>query len=200
MTNKKIPIEVSARHVHLSLEDLEILFGVGYQLTVFKKLSQLNEYATKEKVTINYLAPDGKKLGMLEGLRIIGPERKNTQLEITASEARELKANPPIRISGDIEGTPGFEIVGPQGKVFKKEGMLIAQRHLHLSPAEAFAINLKDEELICLEVEGQRRTIFCNIKVRIKEGYKLACHLDTDEGNAAGIQKFGWGKIIKLKS
>ena len=186
----KVPIEVSARHIHLSQKDLESLFGKGYQLKKIRKLSQADDFAARETLDIKI----GSKI--IKRLRIVGPVRKETQIELSITDAVGLGINLPLRLSGDIKGTPGAILIGPQKKIKIKDGVIIAQRHLHCNPKEAKKLKLKDGMSVSIEIKGVRALTFHNIKIRIGKNYKLAVHLDTDEGNAVGIIKKGEGKII----
>jgi len=188
--DKKILIEISARHIHLSQKDLEALFNKGYKLKQFKKLSQANDFAAKEKIDIKL----GKSI--LKGVRIVGPVRKQTQIEISLTDAFNTGVKPVLRLSGDLKGTPGAVLIKGKKKIKIKQGVIIAQRHLHCSPKEAELLKLKNRTFISVKVEGKRGITFHNIKVRVKQGYNLSLHLDTDEGNSAGISKKSKGKII----
>lgn len=192
---QRIPIEISARHLHLSRADADIIFGKDYQLHVFKELSQPGSFSTQETVKIIYKGEAEEK--SLEKVRIIGPFRDHSQLELAKTDARRLGAKPPIRLSGNIKNTPGFEIVGPAGLVVKKEGMIIAKRHLHASPEEAKKLSLKagDEIKIKAGEDGERELIFCKVVVRVAENFKLSMHIDTDESNAVGMVSCGYGEI-----
>jgi len=188
--NKKVLIEISARHVHLCQKDLDYLFGKGYKLKKLKKLSQANDFAAKEKIDIKI----GK--GTLKGVRIVGPVRKETQIEISLTDAFNLKIKPVLRLSGDLKATPGAVLIKGKKKKTIKQGVIIAQRHLHCNPQEAKLLKIKNTGFVSIKFEGKRGITFHNIKVRVKEGYNLSLHLDTDEGNSAGIIKKGKGKII----
>lgn len=186
----KIPIEVSARHLHISREDLEFLFGEGSELTKEKTLSQGNNFAAKE--TVNLINGERK----IEKVRIIGPPREKTQIEISKTDAYHLKINTPLRLSGDIKGSAPITIEGPAGRLDLKEGLIIAKRHLHCSSEDAKNLNLKNGDLVSVKTEGERSLAFNNVVVRIQENASLALHIDTDEGNAAGIEKEGSGKLV----
>lgn len=187
----KIRIEVSARHGHLSQSDLDKLFGSGYKLKPLKKLSQTMEFAAKETITIK------TKLGQLENFRIIGPVRPQTQIELTLSDARKLKIKPPIRISGQLTGSLGAELIGPYGSVKIKTGIIITHRHLHCNPAQAKTLNLKNGQMVSVKTAGERSTTLHNIVVRIKDSFDLSIHLDTDEGNASlPSGACGFGNLI----
>jgi propanediol utilization protein len=186
----KIPVEISARHVHLSQSDFEKLFGKGKGLTLAKKLSQPEEFASGEKIT---LINDGKKI---ENVRILGPFRKSSQVEISLTDAYKLKLNPlpKIKISGDTANTVKILVRGPKSSV--EIPCIIAQRHLHLSPQEAKKLKLKNNQEVSVKIKGIRETIFCNIIVRVSDNYRLSLHLDTDEGNSAGIFGKTFGEIV----
>ncbi len=188
--NFKIPVEVSARHIHLGQKDMEILFGRGHQLKKIKQLSQPAEFACEELLTLQI---NGKEI---KNVRVIGPLRDATQVEISITDAFYFSVNPPVRLSGDIEGSPGAVLAGPEGQVNLAEGVVIAQRHLHCSLEEAKRLGLKNGDKVSIKVDSERPVVFENIAVRAKDSYSLALHLDTDEGNAAGIKKQGEGLII----
>jgi len=182
MKKKEFPIiaGVSNRHVHLSREDLDLLFGNGYALTPTKDLGQPGQFACKEMVTI--VGPKGS----IENVRILGPERKDTQIEISLTDAFKLGVMPPVRDSGDIEGTPGITIIGPNGKLEKEKGVIIAKRHVHMRPSDAEKFGVKDKDIVKVIVEnGDRRLIFDDVLIRVSEKYALEFHVDTDEANAA---------------
>ncbi len=185
---KKVPIEVSARHVHLSQEDLEALFGEGYELKKLKDLKQPGDFAAKETLDI---ISGGRRI---EGVRIVGPVREKTQVELSKTDALYLKIEPSVRMSGRVEGTPGAVLKSVKGEVEIKEGLIIPLRHLHCSIEEAEEFGLKDD--ISVRVGGVRSVTFHNVKVRAEENYRLSLHIDTDEGNAAGINKEEEGDIL----
>lgn len=187
-----VPVEISARHIHLSREDVDVLFGKKYQLKSVKKLSQGLDFAAEETVDIEYNEQEIKKI------RVVGPERPNTQLELTLADAYKLKADIPIRISGNIAKTPGFRIVGPAGVVVKKEGMIVAKRHLHISPQDAEKFSLKTGEPVSIVCggDGERELVFNKVEVRVGEGFKLGVHIDIDEANAAGLKTCAIGKLL----
>lgn len=186
-----IPVGVSNRHVHLSQEDLDTLFGNGYQLTNMKELSQPGQYACKEMVTVC-----GPK-GAIEKVRILGPVRKQTQVEILATDCFKLGRNTTPKMSGELAGTPGITLVGPKGTVETKEGLIIAQRHIHMSPADALKFGVHDGETVKIETEGIRGGIFNNVAIRVTETSALECHLDTEEANAMGLS--GSSKVTIVK-
>lgn len=186
----KVPVEISARHVHLCKKDFERLFGKNKKLAPVKKLSQPGEFASKDKVEII----NGKNR---LNARVLGPLRENSQAEISMTDAYQLNLNPipKIRISGDIHGTTSILIKGPKGQV--KIPAIIAQRHLHCSDEQAKKLKIKENQIVSLKIPGQRKTTFHNIIVRISKKYDLSVHLDTDEANAAGISEETFGDIIK---
>ncbi|AJG40440.1 phosphate propanoyltransferase [Thermotoga sp. RQ7] len=175
-----IIVGVSNRHVHLSREDLETLFGKGYELTPVKELRQPGQYAAKETVTI--VGPKGA----IENVRVLGPVRKETQVEISRTDAFRLGVRPPVRDSGDLEGTPGIVIIGPNGILVKEKGVIIAKRHIHMHPKDAEYYGVKDKDIVKVIVEsGDRRLIFDDVLIRVREDFALEFHVDTDEANAA---------------
>lgn len=188
----KIPIEVSARHVHLSKEDFEKLFGKRKKLKRLKDLSQPGEFASEETVT---LINDKKEIG---NVRVLGPFRENSQVEISLTDAYSLKLNPipKIRISGDLDNAVLIAVKGEKSLVAIP--CIIAQRHLHCSLEEAKKLKLKNKEKISIKVEGIRETTFHNVAVRTSDKFRLAVHLDTDEGNSAGITGKTFGEIVKM--
>jgi len=190
---KKIPVEISARHIHLSQEDLERIFGKGYELKKMKQLTQPSDFAAKETLDIKV----GEKI--LKNVRIVGPVREKTQVELSTTDSIFLGIKVPFRLSGNIEGTPGAVLIGPQGEIEIKEGLIIPIRHLHANFVEAKELGIKDGEEVSIKIEGERALVFHKVKVRVKENYALCVHLDTDEGNAAGIDKKTEGILITEK-
>ena len=188
--NKKIKIEISARHIHLEKSDFEKLFGIDAELTILKELSQPEMFAANETVSIK-----NKNL-QIENLRIVGPLRDYTQIELSKTEARKFKIDSPLRRSGDIKNSPGIVIVGPKGKVEISDGVIIAKRHIHMTPKDAGEINVKDGDLLKVKTEGERGLIFENVVARVDEDFLLAMHIDTDEGNAGEIEKHEEGEVL----
>ena len=186
----KIPVEVSARHIHLSQEDLETLFGKGYRLTRKRALMQPGEFAAQETVTIRFKDKE------ISQVRVIIPLRPQTQLEISVTDAYDLGLPIVIKQSGDLKGTPGVLLIGPKGRVELKEGVIVAQRHLHISPREALKSGINGKNVVSIKISGPRMTTFHNFKVRKGDNLKLSAHLDTDEGNAAGITGKTFGELI----
>lgn len=187
-----IPVGVSNRHIHLSTEHLEILFGKGYELTPFKDLSQPGQYACKELLTIV-----GPSLRPIEKVRVLGPVRSASQVEISRTDSFVLKVKPPVRESGDIAGSAPITIIGPKGIVTLKEGCIIANRHIHMSEDEGKAFGLKDGDYVNIEANGERKTTFYDVQVRVNKAFKLEMHIDTDDANAAGIGNGAKVKIVK---
>ena len=186
---KKIVVGISARHLHVSQEHLEILFGEGAELTVKKELGQPGQYASNERVDIV------TEKGSFPGVRILGPVRKQTQIEISMSDALKLKIKPPVRDSGDIEGTPGVKLVGPKGEVVLDKGVIVAKRHIHMTPADAEEFGVKDKDLVKVAIGGERGLIFDNVLIRVHDSFALEMHLDTDEGNASLC---GTGDLVEI--
>lgn len=190
---KKVLIETSARHMHVTQEHLEILFGKGATLTPKKDLSQPGQYACEERVDV--VGP--KKT--LKGVTILGPVRPATQVEISLTDARSIGLTVPIRESGDIDGSAGCKLVGPAGEVEIKEGVIAAKRHLHTTPEDAAELGVSDKEIVGLKVESNGRSlIFGDLVVRVSDKFATAVHLDTDEANAAGLSGEVYGEIVKL--
>ncbi|MCC8024604.1 MAG: phosphate propanoyltransferase [Clostridium sp.] len=178
----KIPIGVSNRHVHVSQEDLEILFGKGYELTKKSDLKQPGQFACNETVTIR-----GPK-GEFGGVRILGPVRKQSQVEISKTDSFRLGVKAPIRESGCLSGTPGLEIIGPKGAVSLPEGAIIALRHIHMTPRQAEAMNVWDKDIVEVETFGERRGVFGDVLVRVSDQFSLEMHVDVDEANACALR------------
>ena len=185
-----IPVGVSNHHVHLSQRDLDALFGAGYELTRMKDLSQPGQYACKETVTVC-----GPK-GVLEKIRILGPVRKETQVEIFAGDCFKLGVKAPVRLSGDLDGTPGVTLVGPKGSVQLEKGAMIAQRHIHMSPADGERFGVQDGQTVDLEVSGPRGGVLRNTVIRITNTSALECHVDTEEANALGMSNGSSVRIV----
>lgn len=179
---RTIPVGVSNRHIHLSREHVQQLFGEQYELNVLKPLSQPGQFAAEETVTL--VGPKTE----IHRVRILGPVRRQTQIEISRTDAYQLGINPPVRDSGDLEGTPGLTVVGPKGKVILEQGVIIASRHIHFHPSEAEEFGVVDGQKVRIRTSGERAVIFENVLVRVHTAYALDCHLDTDEANAAGLK------------
>lgn len=189
--DKEIKVGVSARHVHLSQEDLEILFGKGAELTVKKQLMG-REYASDQLVTLV-----GPSLRSIEKVRVLGPVRKKTQVEISRTDTFVLKVSPPVRPSGEVEGSEKIVIVGPKGSVYLKEGVIIANRHIHLTPEYAKANGISDNDRVDVLVQSVKPTKFFDVQVRVRDDFNVEMHIDTDDANSAGIKNGDKVKIIK---
>ncbi|MGE5560654.1 MAG: phosphate propanoyltransferase [Chloroflexota bacterium] len=179
---KPIPIGVSARHLHVSREDLETLFGPGAELTVYKEVGQPGQYAANEKVTLV-----GPKRQM-ENVRILGPVRKSSQIEISITDSVALGITAPVLYSGNLAGSGTLTVIGPKGTVEMKEKVIVAGRHMHASPADAEELGLKDGDLISVRCGDIRSVIFEKVLVRVHPEFALELHIDTDEANAAGVR------------
>ena len=188
----KILVETSARHAHVTQETLEVLFGKGATLTKKKDLSQPGQFASEQKITV--VGPKRE----LAGVSILGPCRNANQVELSATDARNIGVPGVIRESGDIAGTPGCKLVGPCGEVELSEGVIVAKRHLHTTPEDAEALGVKDKEIIKISCGGEgRHVIFDDVVVRVSPKFATAVHLDTDESNAACAFGKCYGEIIK---
>ncbi|MED1642668.1 phosphate propanoyltransferase [Brevibacillus agri] len=188
---KGIPLAVSARHCHLSRRDLEALFGSGYELTPIKALSQPGQFAAQETVMI------AGPRGGIENVRVLGPARNLTQVEVSKTDSIKLGLQPPLRKSGDIKGSSPVTIIGPKGSIYLQEGLIIAQAHVHMSPADAAAFHVSDGEYVRITVESGRALSFENVLIRVSPDYRLEMHLDTDEANAGFIATGATGNLIK---
>ncbi len=196
---KEFIVETSARHVHVTQETLEKLCGVGFKLEVKKELLQPGEFLSGTKVDL--VGPVNPKTGkntMLKGVSILGPVRNHNQVEVSATDARSLKAPVVIRESGHIESSAPITIVGPAGQVELKEGLIVAKRHIHMTPADAQEMGVNNGDIVNVEVNTKdRKLIFGDTVVRVKDTYKLAMHIDTDESNAANCSGQVMGHIVK---
>ncbi|MBP1961026.1 phosphate propanoyltransferase [Paenibacillus aceris] len=188
---KTVPVGVSARHIHLSPAHIEILFGQGYKLNQFKDLSQPGQFAAQETVTI--VGPKSK----IEKVRILGPARPFTQIEVSRTDAFSLGINPPVRESGHIDQTPGLRVIGPAGEVDLDQGVIVAARHIHFHTSDAAKWGIQDKELLRVRVNGERPLIFENVIARVSEQFALDMHIDTDEGNAAGVKTGDMAEILE---
>lgn len=190
MNKEKVLVEVSARHIHLSQADLETLFGAGHELTVKKELSQPGQFACEEKVTLKGARGEMK-------LSVLGPVRKETQVELSLTDARSVGVKAMIRESGDIAGTEGITIVGPAGEVTVPCGVIAAKRHIHMTTKDAEYYGVTNGQIVEVKVETDgRTTTFGDTVVRVSDSYALAMHIDTDEANAAGVVGSAMGEII----
>ena len=179
----EIPVGISNRHIHLTKEDVETLFGVGYELTKLKDLSQPGQYACKETLTII-----GPSLRPIENVRVLGPIRRASQVEISRTDSFVLKVAPPVRESGNVSGSAPITLIGPKGVVTLKEGCIIANRHIHMHTTDGIKFGVRDGEYVTVEVNGERRTRFYDVQVRVHDQFQLEMHVDTDDANAAGIR------------
>jgi propanediol utilization protein len=187
----EIPVGVSNRHIHLSQQDVDRLFGEGYQLTKAKDLSQPGQFACKETVTIC-----GPK-GAIEKVRVLGPVRSKTQVEILEGDCYKLGIITTARLSGDLQGTPGITLVGPRGSIQTSEGLIIAQRHIHMTLEDANRFGVQDGQIVSIKVLGSRGGIFENVTVRANNESALECHLDTEEANAMNVNSVKKVQLIK---
>lgn len=178
----KIPIGVSNRHIHVSQKDLDKLFGEGYTLTKKGDLKQPGQFASNETVTIR-----GPK-GEFEKVRILGPVREESQVEISMTDSFRLGVRPPIKESGQLENTPGLEIIGPKGSVQIPQGTIIALRHIHMTPEQAMKIGVKDKDVVEVETFGERQGVLGNVLIRVSDKYSLEMHVDVDEANACSLK------------
>ena len=187
-----IPVGVSNRHIHLTSADVQTLFGKDYELTPLKDLSQPGQFACKETLTIV-----GPSLRPIENVRVLGPVRRASQVEISRTDSFTLKVKPPVRESGDIAGSAPITIIGPKGVVTLKEGCIIANRHIHMSVEDGAKFGLKDGDYVDVEAGGERRTKFYDVQIRVHKDFRLEMHIDTDDANAAGIGNGAKVKIVK---
>jgi len=188
---KFVPVNMSNRHIHVSQEHLEILFGEGHKLTLMKDLSQPGQFACEEKVDI--VGPKST----LKGVRILGPVRAQTQLEISMFDARTLGVEAVVRASGNTANTPGCTIVGPKGQVVIEEGVIVAARHIHMHTTDGEKFGLKDKDIVKVRVGNERSVLFEKVAVRVHDTFALDMHIDIEEGNAAGIKNGDTGEIIR---
>ena len=189
---KEFIVETSARHAHVTQETLEVLFGAGYQLTVKKNLSQPGQFASGEKITVVGTKGETK-------MSILGPCRSANQVEISATDARSLGIAAPVRESGDIAGSGACKLVGPAGEVELKEGVIVAKRHIHMTPADAAEIGVENGQIVNVLIKNDngRNLVFGDTVVRVSDKYALAMHIDTDEANAASCASPQMGVIVK---
>ena len=189
---KKILVETSARHVHVTKEDLEALFGAGHELTVKSWLSQPGQFASEEQVDV--VGPKNT----LQRVRILGPVRPATQVELSLTDARSIGVTAPVRESGDIAGSGACKLVGPAGEVEVAEGVIAAKRHIHMTPEDAEEFGVADKQIVKVKIENDTRTtIFGDVVVRVSPKFALAMHIDTDESNAACAFGTCYGKLLK---
>ena len=187
----KFTVETSARHAHVSQQDLEVLFGKGSQLTIRKELSQPGQYASDQKIAV--VGPKGQL-----NVTILGPTRKSTQIELSLTDARSIGLAIPIRESGDTVGSAGCKLVGPAGELELQEGVIAAKRHIHMEPKDAEQMGVKDKDIVSVAVKtAQRSLVLGDTVVRVHPTYRLTMHIDTDEANAAGCAGEVYGQIVK---
>lgn len=187
----RIPVSISARHVHLCREDMDTLFGEGSELTVFKELSQPGQYASNEKVTI------AGPRGSFEGVRVLGPLRGRSQVEISMTDARKLGVAPPVRSSGDIDGSASVILIGPKGSIILQEGCIVAERHIHMSPSDAKFYGVSDLEKVMVKIHNAKGGTLDNVYVRVRDDFELDMHIDTDDANAFLIKNSDWVELVK---
>jgi acetate kinase len=191
---RPLRVAVSAHHVHLCRRDVEALFGAGHQLTKKAPLFIDSQFACEE--TVNLVGPRGR----VDRVRVLGPERSRTQVEISRTEEFKLGIDAPIRASGDLDGTPGITLEGPEGQVQLPEGVICAMRHIHMTPKDAEVYGVKDRDLVMVKMMGERELIFGDVLVRVNPAYKLEMHIDTDEANAAELSSVSQGFLVMIQS
>lgn len=184
-------IEASARHVHLSQKTIDELFGIGYQLTPVRPLSQPGQFVSKERVTVQ-----GPK-GALQNVAILGPARKQSQVELSMTDARTLGINPPLRESGHLEGTPGVTFVNGDRQVAISSGAIVAQRHIHMTPSDAKLFGVQNNDIVSVKTTGDRAVTFENVVIRVSDKFATRMHIDFDEANACGLTKGMRGTLYK---
>ena len=199
---REILVETSARHVHVTQETLEVLFGKGAELTVRNPLSQPGQFASGQRVDLvgyKLNKATGEKVETrIKGVSILGPVRKENQVEVSLTDARTLGVAAPVRESGNIAGSGACKLVGPAGEVELKEGVIVAKRHIHMTPADAEEFGVENGQIVQLEVKtNERSLIFGDVVVRVRGDFALACHIDTDESNAAGCSGVVYGRLVK---
>lgn len=191
--SKTFIVETSARHVHVTQEHLEILFGKGYKLTKKKDLSQPGQFACEERVTV--VGPKKE----LAGVSILGPVRPETQVELSATDARSIGIAAPIRESADIAGSGACKLIGPAGEIEISEGVIVAKRHIHLTPADAEELGVKDKQVVWVKLATpERSAVLGDVVCRVSEKYARAMHIDTDESNAVGAGRELYGEIVEI--
>lgn len=188
--NKLFPVEASARHVHLSQADVEVLFGAGYTLTFARELSQPGQFLAKERITLI-----GAK-GVIENVAVLGPARAQTQVEVSMTDSRVLGVKPVIRESGKVTGTPGLAIAAGGKAINLSEGVIVAQRHIHMSPENAVKLGVNDRQIVRVKIHSERPTVFEEVLVRVNSQFNLSMHIDFDEANACALGKETKGEIL----
>lgn len=189
--SKTVPVGVSGRHIHLTQKDVEALFGAGYELTEFKPLSQPGQFAANETVAV--VGPKGK----FDTVRILGPVRPASQLEISRTDSFAIGVKPPVRESGNIEGTPGIKVVGPKGEVDLENGVIVAARHIHFHTSDAAKWDIKDKQMLKVRLGGERGLVLENVVARVSDSFALDMHIDTDEANASGAKNGDTAEIVE---
>lgn len=188
----EVPIGVSGRHIHVCQEHVDILFGKGYKLTPMRDLTQPGQYACQETLTLK------SAKGEIANVRILGPVRPETQIELSLTDTFRLKLDMPVpvRMSGDVKGSPGVTLIGPTGEVTVESGVIISQRHIHMTPKFAQDFGYLDKQIVAVLCPGPRQIVFGNVIVRVRQDFDLDCHIDTDEANAAGVKNGDIGYIL----
>jgi putative phosphotransacetylase len=189
MNKKLVPTGLSNRHCHLSQADIDVLFGEGHQLTNMKDLKQPGQFACEEKITVT--GPKGSLT-----MRVLGPARNQSQIEVSLTDGFALGVKPPVRGSGNLVGSPGGKLVGPKGEVEISEGIIAAARHIHMHTTDGERFGIKDKDVVDVEVSGDRGVVFKNVLARVNEAFALEFHVDIDEGNAAGLRNGDEVEII----
>jgi putative phosphotransacetylase len=187
--DKNAPIGISNRHIHLAEDHIQVLFGEGHQLTPMKDLKQPGQYAAEE--TISIVGPKGH----IDGVRILGPARKQSQIEVSMTDAFKLGVKPPVRDSGDLAETPGIDIIGPKGRVTIPDGVILAGRHIHMHTSDAEGLGLKDKDHVKVQIPGERGLVFEHVLIRVSPNYRLEMHVDTDEANACLLKN---GQTVQI--
>jgi acetate kinase len=187
----RIPIAISARHAHLCQRTIDVLFGPGYRLQPRNPLTQIGQYAAQESIAL--VGPHGR----IEHVRVLGPPRHEDQIEISRTDEMTLGLQAPVRISGDLRNTPGVTLEGPRGQVSLTGGLVCALRHIHMSPADAVRLGVHDHDVVRVAIDGERPVVFGNVVVRVADAYRLELHLDTDEGNAAGVESATAARLLR---
>ena len=187
-----VPIGVSARHIHLNLEDLSVLFGKEYQLQVLRTLSQYGQYASTDTVRIVTAYAE------FPTVRVVGPLRRKTQVEISRTDAIKLGIKPPVRISGDLRSTPGIRVIGPVGELMLNEGVIIPARHMHLPPDLAADLGVKERQMMSVKLGGVRPVVLDRVHARISSLFTAELHIDTDDANAAGVETGEYAEIVEI--
>ena len=191
----RIPIAVSARHAHLSRATIDELFGSGYQLRPRTRLSQTGQFAAEE--TVSLVGPKGQ----LDHVRLMGPPRDRDQIELSRTDEHALGVQAPVRISGDLAGTPGLTVVGPAGRRVLEDGVISARRHIHMNAQDAARLDIRDGQVVQVRIDSEGRDLtFGDVTVRIRPDFRLELHLDTDEANAAGVSDGDWAELLSTRS